>query len=34
VRLGGKRVPAALVAAPSYVVWIVISAIVSWLVLR
>ena len=34
VRLGGKRVPAVLVAAPSYVMWIVISAFVSWLVLR
>ena len=34
VRLGGKRIPASLVAAPSYVMWIVISAIVSWLVLR
>jgi fumarate reductase subunit C len=34
VRLGGKRVPAVLVAAPSYVMWIVISAIVCWLVLR
>ena len=34
VRLGGKRVSAALVAAPSYVMWIVISAIVSFLVLR
>ena len=34
VRLGGKRLPAALVAAPSYVMWIVISAIVSWVVLR
>jgi len=34
VRLGGKRVPAFLVAAPSYVMWILVSAIVSWLVLR
>jgi len=34
VRLGGKRVPAFLVAAPSYVMWILISAFVSWLVLR
>ena len=34
VRLGGKRVPAGLLAAPSYVMWIVISAIVCWLVLR
>ena len=32
VRLGGKRVPAFLVAAPSYVMWIVISAAVYWFV--
>ena len=32
VRLGGKRVSAFLVAAPSYVAWIVISAGVYWLV--
>ena len=32
VRLGGKRVPAFLLAAPSYVAWIVISAAVYWLV--
>ena len=34
VRLGGKRLPAFLVAAPSYVAWAVVSAIVAWLVLR
>jgi fumarate reductase subunit C len=34
VRLGGKRLPDVLVAAPSYVAWIVVSAFVSWLVLR
>jgi len=34
VRLGGRRVPDAMVAAPSYVAWIVISAFVSWLVLQ
>ena len=34
IRMGGKRVPAALVAAPSYAAWIVISALVSWLVLQ
>src|SRR5208283_2811672 len=33
VRLGGKRLPDALVAAPSYGAWIVISAIVSAVVL-
>jgi fumarate reductase subunit C len=34
VRLGGKRVPDVLVAAPSYVMWILISAFVSWLILH
>lgn len=34
VRLGGRRVPDVLVAAPSYVAWVVISAFVSWMVLR
>jgi succinate dehydrogenase subunit C len=34
VRLGGKRVPDFLVAAPSYFMWIVISAFVAWLVLQ
>ena len=34
IRMGGKPVPAALVAAPSYAAWIVISAVVSWLVLQ
>jgi fumarate reductase subunit C len=34
VRLGGKRVPDILVAAPSYVAWVVVSLIVGWLILR
>lgn len=34
VRLGGKRLPDLLVAAPSYVAWVVVSIFVSWLVLR
>jgi fumarate reductase subunit C len=34
VRVGGKRLPDVLVAAPSYVAWIVISAFVCWLLLR
>ena len=33
VRLGGKRVPAFLVAAPSYVAWAAISTFVAWMVL-
>ena len=34
VRLGGKRVPDFLVAAPSYVAWLVVSAVVAWLLLH
>ncbi len=34
VRMGGKRVPEFLVAAPNYVLWIVVSAFVGWLLLR
>jgi fumarate reductase subunit C len=34
LRMGGKRVPGALIAAPSYVAWVVVSAFVCWLVLR
>jgi fumarate reductase subunit C len=34
VRLGGKRVPEILVAAPSYVAWVVVSAVVAWMLLR
>ena len=34
VRLGGKRLPAVMVAAPSYVAWAVVSIFIGWLVLR
>ena len=34
VRIGGKRVPEFLVAAPNYVLWIIVSAFVGWLLLR
>jgi fumarate reductase subunit C len=34
VRVGGKRVPEVLVAAPNYGLWIIASAIIAWLVLR
>jgi fumarate reductase subunit C len=34
VRLGGKRVPAILIAGPNYAAWIVASAVVAWLLLR
>jgi fumarate reductase subunit C len=34
IRMGGKRVPAALIAGPNYAAWLVISAGVAWLLLR
>jgi fumarate reductase subunit C len=34
VRMGGKRVPEFLVAAPNYVLWVVASAAIAWFVLR
>jgi fumarate reductase subunit C len=34
IRLRGKRLPDFLVAAPNYVVWVVVSGAVAWLVLR
>ena len=34
VRVGGKRVPEFLVAAPNYVLWLVASAAIAWFVLR
>jgi fumarate reductase subunit C len=34
VRMGGKRVPEFLVAAPNYVLWVVASAVIAWFVLR
>ena len=34
VRLGGKRVPGPLVAAPSYVMWVAISVFVGWMITR
>ncbi len=34
VRMGGKRVPEFLVAAPNYLLWIAVSAFVGWLLLR
>ena len=34
IRAGGRRVPAALIAGPNYVAWLVISAAVAWLLLR
>src|SRR5437667_5532350 len=34
VRMGGKRVPEVLVAAPNYVLWVIASAVIAWFVLR
>ena len=34
VRIGGKRLPDWMVAAPNYVAWIAISAVIAWLILR
>jgi len=34
VRFRGKRLPDIVVAAPNYALWLVVSAAVSWLVLR
>jgi len=34
VRMRGKRLPAAAVAAPNYVAWVMVSAVVAWILLR
>jgi fumarate reductase subunit C len=34
VRMGGKRVPAILISGPQYIAWIVVSAVLAWLLLR
>jgi fumarate reductase subunit C len=34
IRLRGKRLPNLAIAAPNYVVWVVISAAVAWILLR
>jgi fumarate reductase subunit C len=34
LRVGGKRVPSVLIVGPSYLVWLVISAAVAWVLLR
>lgn len=33
-RIGGKRLPDFLVAAPNYIIWLVVSAAITWAVLR
>jgi fumarate reductase subunit C len=34
LRVRGKRVPDVLIAAPNYVAWLAISAVVAWILLR
>ena len=34
IRMGGKRVPGVLIAAPNYLGWLAASAAVAWLVLK
>lgn len=34
VRMHGKRLPGVAVAAPNYVVWVLVSAAVAWILLR
>jgi len=34
LRVGGKRVPSLLIVAPSYFVWLAVSATVAWILLR
>jgi len=34
VRMGGKRVPGALITASNYVAWLVVSGVLAWLLLR
>jgi fumarate reductase subunit C len=34
VRFGGKRLPDWMVAAPNYVAWVVMSAVIMWFLLR
>ena len=32
LRVGGKRLPDVLIAAPNYVVWLVVSGVIAWIV--
>jgi len=34
VRVGGKRVPGIMIAAPNYAAWIAVSAFIAWFLLR
>ncbi|MCI0392212.1 MAG: fumarate reductase subunit C [Acidobacteria bacterium] len=33
IRVGGKRLPEWMIAAPNYALWIVISVVIAWLIL-
>jgi len=33
VRIRGKRLPDAMIAAPNYVGWIIVSAVIAWIIL-
>lgn len=32
LRVGGKRIPDVLIAAPNYVAWLVVSGVIAWIV--
>jgi fumarate reductase subunit C len=34
LRVGGKKLPDTLIAAPNYVLWLLVSGIIAWFVLR
>ena len=34
VRMGGKRVPNALISGPNFAAWVVVSVVLAWLILR
>jgi fumarate reductase subunit C len=34
IRVGGKKVPGFMISGPNFVAWIVISAVIAWLLLR
>ena len=34
IRVGGKKVPGFLISGPNFAVWLIISAVIGWLLLR
>ena len=34
IRVGGKKVPGFLISGPNFVAWLIISAVIGWLLLR